>query len=793
MALVLHSLVFRMITLTSPHITLASRAVFTHLTGRFRSRIPAVAALAAALVIAGCSGDPDEQKARYLANGNRYFEETKYAEAIIEYRNATQVDPRFGPAHAKMAEAYSRQGDRANALHAYVRAADTLPDDIELQLTAGNYLLLARHADDARARAEVVLKRDPKNVRAHILLGNALAGLKDLEKAVAEIEEAIRLDPSRGATYTSLGVLEAARGQRTKAEAAFKKATELAPASVGTHLAMANYYWSARQLAEAEAAFQTARKLAPNDTLVNRGLAAFCLATDRIAEAETYLKVIAQTSKDPSSRLALVDYYLANNRPKEAIAGLEPLKSDPRLGPPASRRLVRAYATIGEQAKAEELTDRLLRDKPDDAETLLLKGEMLFAQGKKDEALERLTAAAKADPTSVPVQFALGRLFSARGDFDAAEKAFSEVLRLNPRAAAAEIELSKLHLVRRGGPAAIKFAEEAVTKAPRNVEARLALVRSLLAGGDLARAEAELAPLVANYGDTAAVVVQQGILAALKKNTAAARKAFERALVIEPGTIEAIGGLVALDLAARDFAGAQTRVQKSLEINPRWSDLLLLAAGTSAAAKDFVAAERHLRQAIEVDPTLLQAYAMLGRLYLSQRKLDEAKAEFETMVRRQTRPVAALTMVGIIEQYQGNTKGARERFEQVLAIDSRAAIASNNLAWIYAESGESLDVALQMAQTAAASLPKSAEVLDTLGWIYYKKKLSSQAVATLSECIENDPKSPVYRYHLGLAYLQAGDQTRGRESLERALALSASFAGVEDARRTLAGLGVRGS
>jgi Flp pilus assembly protein TadD len=55
--------------------------------------------------------------------------------------------------------------------------------------------------------------------------------------------------------------------------------------------------------------------------------------------------------------------------------------------------------------------------------------------------------------------------------------------------------------------------------------------------------------------------------------------------------------------------------------------------------------------------------------------------------------------------------------------------------------------------------------------------------------VEKDPKSPVYHYHLGLAYAQAGELARARESLERALSLSGSFAGADDARRVLSDLG----
>ena len=40
-----------------------------------------------------CSKDPDVAKQKYFASGNRYFEQKKYREAIIEYRNAVNLDP----------------------------------------------------------------------------------------------------------------------------------------------------------------------------------------------------------------------------------------------------------------------------------------------------------------------------------------------------------------------------------------------------------------------------------------------------------------------------------------------------------------------------------------------------------------------------------------------------------------------------------------------------------------------------------------------------------------------------
>ena len=125
-------------------------------------------------------------------------------------------------------------------------------------------------------------------------------------------------------------------------------------------------------------------------------------------------------------------------------------------------------------------------------------------------------------------------------------------------------------------------------------------------------------------------------------------------------------------------------------------------------------------------------------------------------------------MVATILQLQKNTAEAQKRYERILDIDPRAAVAANNLAWIYAEQGANLDVALQLAQTAKSVAPNSPEINDTLGWIYVKKDLATLAVDPLRKSVDADPKNASYLYHLGLAYERTGDRRKATDALERA-------------------------
>ncbi|HLG59062.1 MAG TPA: tetratricopeptide repeat protein [Vicinamibacterales bacterium] len=748
----------------------------------FGRRSAAALCLAAAL-LSGCGGDPSVRKRKFVESGDQYIRAKKVAEAIIQYRNAVQLDATFGEARKKLAQAYAAAGDGPHAFEEYVRAADLLPNDIDVQLAAGALLLMGGKSEDALARADAALKLQPENTQAHVLRGNALAGLSSFDEALKAIEEAIRLNPTQGNTFTNLGLVQLARGRRVEAEAAFKKAVDLSPGSVEAHLALGNFYWSVGKPDETERAFSGALRAQPDSGPANRAMAALAVATGRYRDAEPYLRRMADSSTDPNVMFGLIDYYLASGRAKEAIERLETMRKtgdSPVLG----QRLARAYAAAGDTTKASALVEQVLASNPTAVEAQLLKGQLLLSAGKRDDAFATVRSAATANPSSAEAQFALGRMYASRGDVSAAETAFREVLRINPRAGAAQLEISRLQLNSGKTEESVRTAEEATKNQPGSIAARLALVRSLLASKNLVRAEREIADLQSEQPKVADVQVQAGFLAILKNDVPAARRAFDRAAAINPKSLDVLSGFIAADLKANDAAGAKARIEKRLSEGATPA-LLLIAARTYWTTNDQPAAERALRAAIDSDPSNLQPYAMLGQLYMAQKKLDQARTEFEAVAARQAKPIGALTMVGMIHQAQGHTPLARKRFEEVLALDSRAAVAANNLAWIYAETGENLDVALQLAQTATAVAPEVPELMDTLGWVYYKKNLPHLAIPLFERSAAKAPNNAGYQHHLGLSYLQAGDVAKGRAALQRALAAGPDAATSADIRGLL--------
>jgi tetratricopeptide (TPR) repeat protein len=306
--------------------------------------------------------------------------------------------------------------------------------------------------------------------------------------------------------------------------------------------------------------------------------------------------------------------------------------------------------------------------------------------------------------------------------------------------------------------------------------------------GDFAKAEAMLTDLATALPDSPTVHSQLGWLRIAKKDNARATAEFQRALELDPKDLDGLSGMVALDLVANRRESAHKRIEEAVTRSPQDSGLLTLAGKTYLTTGKYAEAETALKRAIAADPGALDAYSYLGQTYLQQRRIDDARQGFESRAQREARPVAALTMVGLIHQMQNRRADAQRVFEQVLSIDPKASVAANNLAWIYAETGGNLDVALQLAQTARSALPDSSEVSDTLGWIYLKKGLYPLAVKTLRQAVEQTPTNPVFHYHLGLAYAKSGEPARAKTALQTALRLRPDFQGADEAKRTLGSL-----
>jgi tetratricopeptide (TPR) repeat protein len=178
----------------------------------------------------------------------------------------------------------------------------------------------------------------------------------------------------------------------------------------------------------------------------------------------------------------------------------------------------------------------------------------------------------------------------------------------------------------------------------------------------------------------------------------------------------------------------------------------------------------------------------LAQIYHQTGKIEQAMKEYEAVLLKDPRVIQAHMLLGIMYDGRKEYTGAQTHYEQALKLNPKFAPAANNLAWLQAEQGGNLDVALSYAQTAREQRPDDPHIADTLGWIYYKKSAYRLAMNLLKEAVEKLTSEPLIQYHYGMAQYKNGDTSGAKKSLQTALKLSQNFPGSEEAKKTLAGL-----
>jgi tetratricopeptide (TPR) repeat protein len=142
-------------------------------------------------------------------------------------------------------------------------------------------------------------------------------------------------------------------------------------------------------------------------------------------------------------------------------------------------------------------------------------------------------------------------------------------------------------------------------------------------------------------------------------------------------------------------------------------------------------------------------------------------------------------MIGNLYLDKGDMETARKYYAQAIAANPNFAVAIANTAWVDAQEGKDLDVALGMAEKAKSLEPDVATITDTLAWVMYKRGNYANAMPLLQEIVRKTPDSAQFHYHLGMTLLAAGQKAKGKEQLEAALRLNLNTDNTQQARQAL--------
>jgi tetratricopeptide (TPR) repeat protein len=169
------------------------------------------------------------------------------------------------------------------------------------------------------------------------------------------------------------------------------------------------------------------------------------------------------------------------------------------------------------------------------------------------------------------------------------------------------------------------------------------------------------------------------------------------------------------------------------------------------------------------DASRVDIIPYLVSLYKEKGLMDDAIAVVNDGLTVDPENADLVFELGVIYDKQGNTDGAIEQMKKVISLNPDHTDALNYLGYTYSDKGIHLEEAEQLIRRARAQEPDNGYIIDSLGWLYYRKGMYTEAAAYLERAVGLVPDDPIILEHLGDVYRQLNQRDKALEFYEKAL------------------------
>ena len=737
------------------------------------------------LIFTGCS-DPEQKKLAHYNKALEFIQKDDPKSAVIELKNAIQIDPKFADARYQLALIHMKNGEINDAIGQLKRTADLDPANLDAGIKVAEFLLLAQNTKESRKYTEQVLKTDPTNVDGLAMLANLelIAGNYDavfaaLDKVAADKANNDRFHNIRGRVY-------AAQKDFKASEEMFLKALAAGPGNFSNYRMLILFYQQQNRISEAENILTKAVGAFPDDAQVHLLQANFYSTAGKPEQAEqAALKALELEPENESVYLLLLGYYKKQGNFSKAAEFLAQSITKMPESPALKASLADTYFELKRFDDARTTMDSVLTTNPDHGGALFVKAKLLLNENNIKEAVVLLTSVTANYPKWAEPYYFLSLAHLRLGEIELASKASAEALKLAPTDSRFHTLQSQLFLIQGESISAGREATIALRLEPRNFAAAKLLAKALLQEKRFAEAIEMIKKILEQAPTDIEMLGNLGLAYLGAKNNEEAQKAFALLIDLDPTNSKALAFLASLT-AQGDVKMAINLVQKQIELAPEASGHYMLLGDLLLRDKQPETALDAFGKAQSLAPQNPQPYIIRARIMHALGKTDDAVKEFQDLLAKQPNSVPGHMGMATLLEIQKKYPEAKAEYLKVLELTPDQPAAANNLAYLITqdENGD-LGEALRLAMLAKQALPDDPHIADTLGMVHYKRDAYGLAISQFEQALINRPDDPIINYHLALAQFGNNDMASARAALEKSLASETAFAERAEAEELL--------
>ncbi len=741
-------------------------------------------------------------------------------EAAEAAAKAVAADPHLGRAYLLQANLAEQAGDRKQAVEVYRRA---LKNDRRVELPArfglGQDLLALKEVEEALAQGKQLVKEFPNAPHGYFVRGVARYMQQQFDEAATDLQACLAKSPNHAGAEFYLALAQYQRKQWEQALGAAKVLQAQHPGVKPVEMLTAELLLRTGDPKGAEKQARRALKLAPESAFLYRVLGGALIAQGKAEGGTEALEKAQELAPDEKLEFALGSLYLSMNELDKASTRFEAAAA---AHPKARGAQIRLFYTRLRQLDfdgALGLMESLLEKQPDDPMWMNLKGAALMAKKDKAGAKAIWSQVVAAHPELVAAHLNLAGIYQKDEQWGEARREYQAVLVVRPKHSVAHRQLAILDLKegklddaiahleqslasvadglvamalaaalqQKGDLAgAAAAADKATAIAPKAGEAWLQAGVIALAQGDLKGGEARLRKASELAPKSAAVWYQLGGVAGAQKRWAEARGHLKKAATLAPDDPNVCQRRIMAELAAGSGERADRLAADYLAAHPKQVAAYQLAAEEAEVRKRPAAAREILAQGRQRLGDNLAILLLQANFERRQGNGPKAEALYGRILAKEPKAAQVIMRKAASEMADGRFEEAAKSYESVLALAPKAAVALNNLAYLYSDVLGTPDKALELlGRVDPEVVAKSPTVRDTLGWAQLKAGKVKEAVATLAKVAEELPDVPAVRYHHGAAMIAAGDTEGGRTEVSVALEMGLKGAEAKAARALL--------
>ncbi len=755
----------------------------------------------------------------YISEGTLKYRKGELQASEDALRKAIELGPENFLAFFYLGETVVRLQRYDEALTYYDKAVELNGNDSRVRIGRANLHIILKNNDLAELDAQAVLERNSNNPIAKYIQTVVLA--------------------RRGQSQIALETLLSAQGQGIESypPALFLFATlyyatdqkEIASSYVERFLAQSPGNTSGRLLTARIALDDgdTAKAidlLEELDTELNDNYQvtlylanAYSLAKRYNDAALLFDKASTLNPEDDVVRLRLAQSRISGGNFETAVPLLEEIISEESDNPQAYAMLIVGYIREASYDKARTIIDKVKASMPNSGLPYNFLAAIALAEDNRDAARGYLEQAVEVQADFFPALLNLARIDQAENDLAGAKKQYQRILDMQPghlESLAALIEIARseekyseaMDLTNRAQnenpdtpipqiariqilldqdkmDMALTEGRALLSAFPKNARALEAYAKLQLTDNQVLGAIGTYEELSKLLPTSASVLVEIAKLHGSLSNHIDAANAYDRALAINPESVEALTGRI----IAEENIYNETR---AIEMAEKLRDDLDNALAARIAAGDAYFRAGQNEEALELyedayreEPTqriVLQIHNSLSRLG----RADDGLNYLRDWLNKNSDDDVARFVFSSALITKGDYDGAIQEAENILETSPDNSIVMNNLAWLYQQKGRD-EEALELAEKAHEISPLSGEIADTLGWMLFQRGEKQRALKLLEEASKAAPKNDEIAYHYAAALHDSGDTEKAKEVLENGLTVNSNFSDVDKARALL--------